>query len=61
MPPQAQPTIAEALSRKGVSWRWYSGGRNGPGITAKEYCPVCDPLIFSSAIMTGPLDPMFAE
>jgi phospholipase C len=54
IPPQAQPTIAEALARKGVSWKWYSGGRSGAGIT-KEYCPVCDPLIFSSAIMTGPL------
>jgi len=54
IPPQAQPTIAEALSRKGVSWKWYSGGRSGAGIT-KEYCPVCEPLIFSSAIMTGPL------
>jgi acid phosphatase len=54
IPPQAQPTIAEALSRKGVSWKWYSGGRNGVGTTG-EYCPVCDPLIFSSAIMTSPL------
>jgi acid phosphatase len=54
IPPQAQPTIAEALSMKGASWKWYSGGRNGAAIT-KEYCPVCDPLIFSSAIMTGPL------
>jgi phospholipase C len=54
IPPQANTTIAEALSRKGVSWKWYSGGRNGNGITG-EYCPVCDPLIFSSAIMTGPL------
>ena len=54
IPPQAQPTIAEALSRKGVSWKWYSGGRDGAGIT-REYCPVCDPLIFSSAIMTSPL------
>jgi phospholipase C len=54
VPPQAQPTIAEALSQKGVSWKWYSGGRDGTGIT-REYCPVCDPLIFSSAIMTSPL------
>jgi acid phosphatase len=54
IPPQAQPTIAEALSRNGVSWKWYSGGRNGAGIT-REYCPVCDPLIFSSAIMTSPM------
>jgi len=55
IPPQAQPTIAEALTRKGVSWRWYSGGRNGVGLIPREYCGVCDPLIFSSAIMTGPL------
>jgi phospholipase C len=54
IPPQAQPTIAEALSRKGVSWKWYSGGRSGAAIT-REYCGVCDPLIFSDAIMTGPL------
>jgi phospholipase C len=54
IPPQAEPTIGEALSRKGVSWKWYSGGRSGAGIT-REYCPVCDPFIFSSAIMTGPL------
>jgi len=37
-----------------VSWKWYSGGRSGDG-TTREYCSVCDPLIFSSAIMTGPL------
>jgi len=54
IPPQAELTIAETLSRRGVSWKWYSGGRSGTGTTA-EYCPVCDPLIFSSAIMAGPL------
>jgi phospholipase C len=53
-PPQVQPTIAEALSAKGVSWKWYSGGRGMFGANA-EYCNVCDPLTFSSAIMTGPL------
>jgi phospholipase C len=54
VPPQAQPTIAEALSANGISWKWYSGGRTAGGIT-REYCGVCDPLTFSSAIMTGPL------
>jgi acid phosphatase len=54
IPPQAQPTIAEALAAKGVSWKWYSGGRIAGGIN-REYCSVCDPLIYSSAIMTGPL------
>ena len=54
IPPQARPTIAEALAAKGVSWKWYSGGRIAGGIN-REYCSVCDPLIYSSAIMTGPL------
>jgi acid phosphatase len=53
VPPQAQPTIAEALSAKGISWKWYSGGRNAGGVT-REYCGVCDPLTYSSVIMTGP-------
>src|SRR5438477_4169042 len=55
VPAQAQPTIAEALSRNGVSWKWYSGGRSGVGLIPREYCGVCDPLTFSSAIMTGSL------
>jgi acid phosphatase len=54
VPPQAQPTIAEALSANGISWKWYSGGRTAGGIS-REYCGVCDPLTYSSAIMTGPL------
>jgi len=54
VPPQSQPTVAEALSAKGVSWKWYSGGRTAGGIT-REYCGVCDPLTYSSAIMTSPL------
>jgi phospholipase C len=54
VPPQAQPTIAEALSAKGVTWKWYSGGRNGAAVT-KEYSGVSDPLTYSSAIMTSPL------
>jgi phospholipase C len=37
VPPQARPTIAEALSAKGVGWKWYSGGRRADGIT-REYC-----------------------
>lgn len=54
VPPQAQPTIAEALSAKGIGWKWYSGGRSATGIT-REYCGVCDPLTYSSAVMSGPL------
>jgi phospholipase C len=54
VPPQSQPTVAEALSAKGRSWKWYSGGRTAGGVT-REYCGVCDPLIYSSPIMAGPL------
>ncbi len=54
LPPQTLPTIAEALSRKGVSWKWYSGGRNGGKVT-KEYCGICDPLVAFTGVMTTPL------
>jgi acid phosphatase len=54
VPSQAQPTIAEALSAKGVTWKWYSGGRDGAALT-KEYSGVADPLTYSSAIMTTAL------
>jgi phospholipase C len=54
VPPQAQPTIAEGLSAKGVTWKWYSGGRDGAALT-KEYSGVADPLTYSSAIMTSAL------
>jgi len=32
-PPQTVPTIGEALSAKGVSWRWYTGGREDADVT----------------------------
>jgi phospholipase C len=55
LPPQTAPTIAEALARKDVSWKWYSGGRVGDGVDDKQYCGICDPLTHSTAVMTGPL------
>ena len=54
LPPQTVPTIAEALSAKGVSWKWYTGGRNN-GNTTQEYCSICDPFTFSTAVMTSAL------
>jgi len=51
VPPQTVPTIAEALANKGVTWKWYSGGREGGG----GYCAVCDALTFSTAVMTSSL------
>lgn len=52
--PQTMPTIAEALAAAGVSWKWYSGGRDGERST-KEYCSVCDTLSFFPAVMESPL------
>jgi phospholipase C len=58
MPPQpvGLPTIADALSAKGVSWKWYSGGRGTNGSpTAADYCGICDPLTGFTSIMTTSL------
>lgn len=54
LPPQVIPTIADALSTKGVSWKWYSGGRE-PTTTTDEYCSICDPLTGFKSIMTTAL------
>jgi len=32
-PPQTVPTIGEALSKHGVSWSWYTGGREDADVT----------------------------
>jgi phospholipase C len=52
LPPQTIPTIADALSAHGVSWKYYSGGRNMDGTTSNEYCGICDPLTGYASIMT---------
>lgn len=54
MPPLAMPHIGDALSKGGVSWKWYSGGRNDGVKTDKEYCGMCDTPTFFSSTMTGP-------
>jgi acid phosphatase len=67
-PPQNVPTIAEALSQHGVSWKWYSGGRDREDLKSEmhslhlsleaarraQYNDTGDPLVASSAIMTQP-------
>jgi phospholipase C len=55
LPPQVAPNIGAALAAKGVSWKWYEGGRIADGIAKDLYCDICDPLTHSIAIMTGPL------
>jgi acid phosphatase len=67
-PPQTVPTIAEALDKAGVSWSWYTGGRDAAdvGVEMKklhlsldaarrlQYNDIGDPLVASSAVMTQP-------
>ncbi|WP_394753076.1 alkaline phosphatase family protein, partial [Crenothrix sp.] len=55
LPPQQIPTIADALSAKNISWKYYSGGRNPDNTLTKEYCNICDPLTGFSSIMTTDL------
>ncbi|MEO8987164.1 MAG: alkaline phosphatase family protein [Rhodanobacter sp.] len=64
-PPQTVPTIAEALARKGVSWKWYTGGRDVADVTADaaafhvpvaqaqmdQYNNIGDPLVGSANVM----------
>lgn len=53
LPPQSIPTIGDALTAKGVSWRWYSGGRNDGKNVDKEYCAMCDTQSYFSSTMLG--------
>lgn len=53
LPPQSIPTIGDALTAKGVSWRWYSGGRNDGKNVDKEYCAMCDTQLYFSSTMLG--------
>jgi phospholipase C len=53
LPPQTIPTIGDALTAKGVSWRWYTGGRNDGKNVDKEYCAMCDTHLYFSSTMLG--------
>jgi len=62
------PTIAEALSQHGISWKWYTGARDRADLTSEmrtlhlsleaarraQYNDQGDPLVASSAVMTQP-------
>ena len=53
LPPQSMPHIGDAMTAGGVSWKWYSGGRNDGIKVDKEYCGMCDTPTFFSSTMTG--------
>jgi acid phosphatase len=46
-PPQSVPTIGEALSAKGVSWKWYTGGRDAADVTGDALFPIVRGLVQS--------------
>ena len=54
LPPQAQTDHRRGAVGQGHKLEMDSGGRDGDRVTA-EYCGICDPLIYSSAVMTTPL------
>jgi len=54
LPPQTVRNIGDAMSAGGVSWKWYSGGRNDAKAVDPEYCAMCDALTFFTSTMSGP-------
>ncbi|HEY1996879.1 alkaline phosphatase family protein [Paraburkholderia sp.] len=53
-PPQTVPTIAEALAAKGVSWSWYTGGRDAADVTAEtELLELADHLPAAAAAVAA--------
>jgi acid phosphatase len=59
LPPQTLPNIGEAMSKAGVSWKYYIGGlRRGGGAqhgANDTWCSICNPLQYNKNIMSGPL------
>ena len=54
VPPQRKMvTIGDALSAKGISWGYFGEGYNN-GQPTSAYCGICDPMQYSSSIMTNP-------
>jgi phospholipase C len=56
--PQRRPTIGDALSAQGISWKYYGQGINDadePALANEFYCAICNPFQFSRSIMTSRL------
>ncbi len=54
VPPQhSLPTIGDELSANGISWGYFGEGYNH-GKPGPNYCGICDPMQYSSSIMTNP-------
>jgi acid phosphatase len=59
LPPQTLPNIGEAMSKAGVSWKYYIGGLKRGGAqhagANDTWCSICNPLQYSKNIMTTAL------
>ena len=55
LPPQpaSLPTIADALSAHGITWKWYSGGRGDGTNPTADYCGICDPFTGFTSVMAN--------
>ncbi len=55
VPPQKTDyvTIGQELSAHHITWGYYGQGYNN-GNPTSQYCEICDPMQYSSAIMTNP-------
>ena len=56
VPPQKTDyvTIGDELSARNISWGYYGEGYLGNGTVQSQYCGICDPMQYSSSIMTNP-------
>ncbi len=55
VPPQTMPTIADELSARGISWKYYGQGYNNGTNPSPAFCDICDPFQYVTSIMTTPL------
>jgi phospholipase C len=54
VPPQNEPTIADSLSARNVTWKYYGQGYNNGNVTS-AFCGICDPFQYTTSIMTTSL------
>lgn len=61
--PSLVPTIADALSAKGVSWKYYGEGYSSSGLGGvyTHYCDICNPFQYAKSIMTSDLKNNFKD
>ncbi len=61
--PSTVPTIADSLSAKGISWKYYGEGYSSTGLGGvyTHYCDICNPFQYAKSIMTTDLKSKFAD